>query len=179
MTSRKTKERDEQEQTERLQKGGNVDSDPEPNAETTNKESDLKAANLNDTDRNDRNNADMDVAGDATTTVGTGEKCPACNGTGAVVSELKDGRVEKWKNCPMCGAKGINPVRRNLNPEDCEECNGTGKVPENFIDGKVTSTKSCVRCKGTGRKNFSDNKTAVNTADNVPDSEKSEDKNDE
>lgn len=166
MTSKRTREREEQEATERLQKGGNVDSDPNPNAETTNVESDLKAANLNDTERNDRNNADMNVAGDAT--VATGEKCQACNGTGAVVSELKDGRVEKWKNCPMCGAKGINPVRRNLPVGACDECNGTGKVPESFVNGKLISTKDCVKCKGTGTMGQNDTTTAVNTASNVP-----------
>jgi DnaJ-class molecular chaperone len=79
------------------------------------------------------------------------DSCPACNGTGSVPAVVaEDNKVEKWKNCPMCGAKGISPAEFSLPADACKQCNGSGQVPENFVNGKIISTKECASCKGTG-----------------------------
>lgn len=74
--------------------------------------------------------------------------CPACNGTGAVAETVIGGKVDKWKNCPMCGATGTNPG--NTEPNRCKECNNSRTVVESFVDGKPTKWKNCPSCNANG-----------------------------
>lgn len=76
-------------------------------------------------------------------------QCPACNGTGAVPENVLAGKVDKWKDCPMCMASGTNPLNTN-DPNKCKDCNGSGQTVESFVDGKPVTYKTCATCKGSG-----------------------------
>lgn len=80
--------------------------------------------------------------------------CPACNGTGSVPENVLNGKVDKWKNCPMCGASGTAPkvVDENVDPYRCTECNGSGKIADTFVDGTPDTYKTCPTCDGKGVK---------------------------
>lgn len=81
-------------------------------------------------------------------------KCPACNGTGSVPENLIDGKVDKWKNCPMCNAKGLFKKETDVVADQyvCPECNGSGKTVDTAVEGVPETLKTCATCNGSGRK---------------------------
>lgn len=74
----------------------------------------------------------------------TTTKCGACNGTGSVPENLIGDKVDKWKDCPACGATGFMPTD---DPNRCKECNGARRIPTSFVDGKPVTFGPCPACK--------------------------------